>query len=163
MFTHSNNKWTSFREPSVHSPFSRHFGFSLISSPSLGTPLPHKTQDFNFFSHCNCLVFNSAQSIAPRLEAQPDCGCVCGGVGHPGTVWGIAGKILGRERRRFGELGCGTGRKGTSRKVVCAATIKSKKLKMFSVFERRWLNLAVFCCGSATARSSTANLPCIVK
>lgn len=41
-------------------------------------------------------------------------------------------KILGRERPRFGRLGSGTRRKGSSLKVVCVATIKSKKLKRLS-------------------------------
>lgn len=42
-------------------------------------------------------------------------------------------KILGRERRRFWRLGSGAGREGSSLKVVCVATIKSKKLKRLSV------------------------------
>lgn len=41
-------------------------------------------------------------------------------------------KILDRERHRFVRLGSGTGRKRSSLKVVCVATIKSKKLKRLS-------------------------------
>lgn len=65
--------------------------------------------------------------INPRLELQPDFR-----EGRSSRdCWAV--KILGWERRRFGRLGSGTGRKWSSLKVVCVATIKSKKLKRLSL------------------------------
>lgn len=65
--------------------------------------------------------------INPRLELQPDFR-----EGRSSRdCWAV--QILGWERRRFGRLGSGTGRKWSSLKVVCVATIKSKKLKRLSL------------------------------
>lgn len=117
----------SFRDPSVHSPFNHQSSFSLIPTPHPPWhSSPIQNTRFQFF-HCNCLVFNSTHPIKPRLELQPD----FGEGRSSGDCW--AAKILGRERRRFGRLGSGTGRKRSSLKVVCVATIKSEKLKRLSL------------------------------
>lgn len=117
----------SFRDPSVHSPFNRQSSFSLIPPPPSVRHSHTKHKISGFFSTV------IAWFLIPRTPSSQDWSCsqILGRGGHPG--------MLGERRFQSGRgadlggLEAEPGSKRSSLKVVCFATIKSKKLKRLSL------------------------------
>lgn len=111
-----------FERLSVYSPFKHQSSFSLILSSTTACH-PHTKHKISFFFTV------IAWFLIPHIPSSKDW--------NSGQIFGegapswdrLAVKILGHLRHRFWRLGHETGRKRSSFKVVCVATIKRKKLK----------------------------------